>query len=819
MNCLEVSPLKYHRTKSKQSSTNHPSVTTFIFNMISFHRIPAATSHRPISLVLALATMILPLVFGMTSSPFPFQQVQPNGDVIDLQLHGDAYDAWMSDMDGYTVLRDPESGTFVYAEEDDKGGLKASSEAVVYPMRKTSKSHGKVETTKKRSHKQKNLRPKEKDCKNKLCGDPDSDTRRLSNVRGAFGNGESKDFLPYPAPPNSTFDQEDGLRRQLNPVYSGTLRNLVVLLRWSDHVDRILPSKEDISILMNHKGPHALCPSGSVRDVFLENSYGALTLESVVADWVTVDNTEKYYANGGYGVTKLTWDAIRNALQQVDEKGMVDFEYFDQDNDGKIDAITFLHSGYAAEFGGTDVYGQFYLDRIWSHQWSLNSGPFVSKSGVTVSHYHISPALWGLSGAGIGRIGVIAHETGHYLGLPDLYDTNGGGRGIGQYGLMANSWGWDGSQYWPPHLSGWSKFVLGWLPATVPKEGVNLVEATENQYPEHSQLYIIQEGFPDGEYLLIENRQRKGYDKNLAQGGILIWHIDNGVNSNDFRQSLKREGYPGQTGWPENGNHYGVALLQADGLYELERGKSMGDHEDVYHALGVNELLPCLDLEACQYPNTDSYKGGVIARSNVTITDISQSNNVMSFRYYHGDFLGNTDAPSMAPSSAPSMAPSSAPSSSPTLGGPCSADKALLELQFKTDHFPGDNAWSISNTFSGKVIAEKTGFERQTLYEEEVCLERGYEYTFKLVDTWGDSICCSHGGGFYIISVDGVELFSGGEGIKFGISHTFMVSTDTMTASPTIHPSFSPTAVPSAFPSEAPSSAPSGAPTLCMCVR
>lgn len=780
--------------------------------------VPSSHRRGAVLMVAAAATMMLPmLASGMTACPSFFQEIQPeNGDVIELQLHGDEYQSWMTDSDGFTVLRDEATGNYFYAEPNDEtGDLKVSSELVVHPMRKFSKkSKASILNKKPSSKKQKNLRPKKRDCKNKLCGDLNESERRL---RGASSRSLQKDYLPYPGPFNTTLsDEEDGVRRQLNPNPSGTLRNLVVLLRWSDHVNRTLPSREDVSILMNHKGPHVLCPSGSVRDVFLENSYGALNLESVVADWVTVDNTEKFYANGGHGVTKVIWGAVRNILQQLDDKDEVDFKYFDQNNDNKIDSITFLHSGYAAEFGGKDTYGQFYLDRIWSHQWALNDGAFVTKSGVSIREYHISPALWGRSGAGIGRIGVIAHETGHFLGLPDLYDTNGGGRGIGYFGLMANSWGWDGSQYWPPHLSGWAKFVLGWMPATVPVEGLNQVEATENHFPDAPQLYIIQEGFPEGEFLLIENRQRKGYDKNIPQGGILIWHIDNGNNKAAFRNSLRNEGFPGQPGWPENGNHYGVALLQADGQYDLEKGHNHGDREDVFHALGVDELLPCLDLSACQYPNTDSYKNGVIARSNVAIYDISQSSDVMTFKYYHGeDFIE-------------SEAPSSSPSLAPTLGGPCKADETHFELDFKTDYYAEDNSWSIVHDETGEIVAQQGDFGRNTLYKEELCLASGHDYTFELLDSWGDSICCAYGEGYYAIRLDGIELFRGGDNVKFGVKHTFHTSPGGITApttfapttaSPTKTPTTAPSSAPSLFPSESPSTAPSSAPTLCTCVR
>jgi M6 family metalloprotease-like protein len=72
-----------------------------------------------------------------------------------------------------------------------------------------------------------------------------------------------------------------------------------------------------------------------------------------------------------------------------------------------------------------------------------------------VSGYNINPGVWDVCGSQISRIGVVAHETSHFLGLPDLYDPDGSGYGVGIYCLMADSWGVDASQLYPPMMVCW----------------------------------------------------------------------------------------------------------------------------------------------------------------------------------------------------------------------------------------------------------------------------------------------------------------------------------------------------------------------------
>ena len=78
---------------------------------------------------------------------------------------------------------------------------------------------------------------------------------------------------------------------------TGNVQNLVLMLRFSDHgpggQNRTLPSQSDVDLIMNAVGGDpTLAPTGSVRDHYLENSYGQLTIDSTAHGWLDMPNTE-----------------------------------------------------------------------------------------------------------------------------------------------------------------------------------------------------------------------------------------------------------------------------------------------------------------------------------------------------------------------------------------------------------------------------------------------------------------------------------------------------------------------------------------------
>jgi len=511
---------------------------------------------------------------AMPASPHAFDVAQPDGQVITLNIYGDEYFHWYADQNLFTVII--ENGTYVYAKVSNDDRLVSTGLVVG-------------------------------------GGDPSAIGLTPMLLPSAAGIEAIRQSSPLSATVR-------GAANAASPVV-GVVNNVVIMMRFQNHLARPLPANSDIDTLFNSSGVSSAMPSGSVKRVYAENSYGQLSLESTVIGWVDLPHTEQFYAGGQSGLTPSIHTAITDALNAADP--LIDFSQFDKDGDGWVDAIAFIHSGYGAEFGGTDSDGTASADRIWSHRWNIPT--WTSAEGVKVSPYHISPGLWGTSGSAMGRVGVICHETGHFFGLPDFYDTNKPGEGCGSYGMMANSWGFDGTQFHPPHFSPFSKFFLGWATPTPISPGFHTLPNVEF----NPVIYRIDDGYEAGEYLLIENRQPMGVESDIPQGGLCIWHIDENISGN------QNQGFPGQSGWPSNGLHYRNAVLQADGNFDMERGINRGDAGDLYHGMGVSEIGPAT------LPDTDRYAFGFVADTGHVITNISNAGSTMSFLFRTTDCNNN----------------------------------------------------------------------------------------------------------------------------------------------------------------------------------
>jgi len=145
---------------------------------------------------------------------------------------------------------------------------------------------------------------------------------------------------------------------------------------------------------------------------------------------------------------------------------------------------------------------------------------------------------------GPATLGVWVHELGHDLGLIDLYDVDGGSRGVDTWSTMGVHWlalPGEPAGTRPPLLDPFSRWQLGWVTPTQVTGAAQAVPlAASNAHAEVAQVLDnpggVDVGFlggrGSGEYFLVENRERQGYDLAVAGCGALVWHVDESRASN-----------------------------------------------------------------------------------------------------------------------------------------------------------------------------------------------------------------------------------------------------------------------------------------------
>ncbi len=406
------------------------------------------------------------------------------------------------------------------------------------------------------------------------------------------------------------FRTADGWRaRTIHAVESSTplggrLPVAVILALFADSREPAV-SHEDIQAAL-FDGP---TPYGTVSGYYTEVSGGRFTVEGEAFPWVRTSLTMAQVVGDSYGLggSARTGEYLFEAAALADE--LVDFGQFDNDgpdgipnsgdDDGSVDAVAFQFQEVAASCGGPS---------IWPHRSRLeywNDGtPFITNdlrpdgTHIVLNDY-ITQGAFDCGGTEVQKATTIAHELGHVLGLPDLYDRSQGLEPqfrrwvVGCWSLMAaGSWGCgtEDRESWvrPTHLGAWEKTLLGW--AQVQEVGRVLDEEfTLEPVLEGGRILKVPLEWEDpdfawqeedDEYLLIEYRIKEGFDQDLPASGVLVYHIDPKISGNRPCDTCPQI--------------YRVALVEADGNASLRRsflqGGNRGEPGDAWGALASGRL-------------------------------------------------------------------------------------------------------------------------------------------------------------------------------------------------------------------------------------
>lgn len=301
----------------------------------------------------------------------------------------------------------------------------------------------------------------------------------------------------------------------------GLLHIKVLLIDFSDQPGS-LPVSHYQQLLFS-KDTH---PTGSMRDFYREVTLGKVDITGTVHGWLRMPNVYSYYTNGESGTEwasyprnapRMAEDAI-NAAKQAG----IEFEsQLDVLNDGTVTALFIIHAGLGAETLNASIRG----NHIWSHKWMMRR-PIEVAPNLFASTYLTVP--------NDAKVGVCAHELGHLaFQWEDFYDPNydEDGKewdGSGSWDLMAGG-SYNGNGNRPCHPAGLHKTQHNWI-NTTDVQSTGHYSLPPYTATSGAALRVVSSKYRNGQYLLLENRARTGFDSDLPGEGLLVWKVDETAN-------------------------------------------------------------------------------------------------------------------------------------------------------------------------------------------------------------------------------------------------------------------------------------------------
>jgi M6 family metalloprotease-like protein len=355
---------------------------------------------------------------------------------------------------------------------------------------------------------------------------------------------------------------------------SGSPKIFALLIEFQDETH--INTAADIDDMLFDDGDVTNFPRESLTSYYDRASYGILDLSGgTTLGWYQTAYDRTTVTQTGAGREAL----IKEVLNHFDSNGH-DFSQYDNDGDGDIEYFIVLWAG------PNGAWATFWWG--WNLGWS--DGAYIID-GKTLSNYS-----WQRES---GSPTVVIHETGHSLGLPDLYDydnATGPGGGVGGFDPMDSNIS-DPNCFW--------KWMLDWATPTVVaggREDITLDDMTTSE-----DCVLIWPGVVLGdifsEFYMVQNRQAVSNDTDLwfTPDGLSVWHVDATLDSggNNFAYNNSTT------------SRKLVRLMEADGLEEIETTSccsgctcKFADSGDLY--TDGDDIGPATTPSSDKYDGTDS---------------------------------------------------------------------------------------------------------------------------------------------------------------------------------------------------------------------
>lgn len=439
----------------------------------------------------------------------PIARIQPNGDTLHCYVTGDEFYHRLHDALNYTILRNPSTGYYVYAEMI-YGRLRPGSHiagqsdpVALHLVPGLCDTPQEIKARHKAWEIPQRYRLPEKGFSPRLIGSYASDAGKATSDKVA----------------TSTTNNH------------GILNNIVIFIRFSDD-SSMTKTYNAVDSMFNDTSANAV----SMRDYFHQASYQQIDISttfyptpngntlrsyqdshprSYYQPYDSTTNTNGYSTDSERISREFT--LIENAVNYINTNYPVPLNLnLDCNNDNRVDNICFIVSGTYTGWN----------DLLWPHKWSLYDR-YVYINGKRVYTFNLQLEN---SGSHYFSVSTLCHEMNHTLGAPDLYHYNN------YYTNVSPAGAWDlmcSNTNPPQHMSAYMKYRYGnWLD-TIP-ELVN-----SGTYTLHSLAsgrgnfcYRIPSQHPSQYYVLEYRNVLNRYETMLPDKGLLIWRIDTRYDGN-----------------------------------------------------------------------------------------------------------------------------------------------------------------------------------------------------------------------------------------------------------------------------------------------